>query len=28
LLMPLETSGVIGALAGIKEIIKEGTFGR
>ena len=26
LLMPLETSGIIGALSGIKEIIKEGTF--
>ncbi|MCK5525107.1 MAG: SPFH/Band 7/PHB domain protein [Thiomargarita sp.] len=28
MLMPLETSGVIGALAGIKEIIKAGTFPR
>ena len=26
MLMPLETSGVIGALAGIKELIKAGTF--
>ncbi|MCK5717436.1 MAG: SPFH/Band 7/PHB domain protein [Thiomargarita sp.] len=26
LLMPLETSGIIGAISGIKEIIKEGTF--
>jgi regulator of protease activity HflC (stomatin/prohibitin superfamily) len=26
LLMPLETAGIIGALAGIKEVIKAGTF--
>jgi hypothetical protein len=26
MLMPLETSGVIGAIAGIKDIIKDATF--
>jgi len=26
MLMPLETSGIIGALTGIKELIKDATF--